>query len=867
MGDENQGFELRDIRHYPYLQTNPSGFGNPANGNSYFKTTIGQTGAFGFNFDHTILHEIQQGQSVKLTNRTEIVPVTGDAPLGTRWVYRAEFSTPQPDLLNKVEVGNFIGFDGRNDSEGNGRFGSDGNVLFVDENVLEFYKNITPDNLFNQPYYQEQYFTNGILIRNYARFQALEVSWNIVRDGANTYANDWDGTNNTIEYKGIAPSSPRPFDWMTGSVKNTQFDEFSANLQYQGERKDMQVDGEIGERTVVRTYRVYGVPLTPTFWSEELAEHWNNGTIPELYRSSNPPKLIVRLRMWLDENKSKEPFEYFIERPFDLGWLDENGNGGQTDLKVVDVGYTNVPRQIPAEGLSKNEQTVLKFKVQTQNRTFNNDAKWCVTVFRKTPYEEYFQSNELLKNTYTASWSKADRNGGAGEIGKDEFNNSTTQVNIVDGGKGMIVEVTYSPVNSTATRVEDGDEYILIWSYWNKGDTHAVSTLIDIKPYQVFTDQDGLIECVGGRLLDPDVVPATPPFDPQIPTVTLQDGYSNMECWNEDGLISFWSLRQFKQTQTKILKLTHRVIANRNSAKNGTTDYSDSNDLILLQETEIPFEEVGIDDGVPIYDQISQRAFNLAPDDVFKEVRVRTHGQGVGFAYIDVNIGFKVDWQYWKQLLNIPFDFYNPQDAFNGYNARTSNYSEKPISDQFDVRSVLIVEMQNTENPFSTEYAYEIPMQVFNYGEDKWTRQGETADLKGEIFTEKLDGTDLNGSILNNEPTVMKIHWTNIGGRTLSGNFWFMHRIEKAGQLGYDIWELSTLKEPVNGSPLIPHAGEQSLRIYPDGTGGYWSECVIDNNRLQNGVGYKVSGRIGENEKGTGFGYGYSIGFTTGFDA
>jgi hypothetical protein len=590
----------------------------------------------------------------------------------------------------------------------------------------------------------------------------------------------------------------------------------------------MQVAGELPERTVVRSVKLTGLPITPVFWNEALQENWDGGTKPDLYTGNESPNLFVRLRCWLTQDRTKEPFEFTFERPADIGWLDENGFGGSSTLEVSDVNYTNVVRQVPSEGFSKNEETVCTFEVNRNDSfNFNETGRYSVMMFRKTPFNEYNQSSLNNGLTYTSSWAKGTNNStsGVSELAKDEFKFSTLQSDVINGGNGVRITVTHQPSNSSAQLINDGDEYIFVFSYWATGRKEAISVLVDIKPYSVFTDQDGLIDLVGGRLLDPDILPSTPPFDPQIPTVTLNDGYSNMECWNEDGLIAYYELRQFgglNPLPTQILKLTHRLIANRNSAKNGTTDYSNPDNYILLQEKEIPFNIVGVDDGVPIYQNIENRGFNLADDDVFKQIRVRTFGQGVGFANIGVNIGFKVNWQYWNRF---------------------------------------------TENPFTTEYAFEIPMQVFDYGEDKYTRQGQTADFEGEITTEKLDGTDLGGNVLLTEDTVFRIEWKNIGGRALSGNFWFMHRIEEAEQPSFDIWELSTLRLPLNDCPLQPLSGEIALKTYPNGSGGYFSECRIDHTKLRAGVGYKLSGRIGENEQGVGFGFGYSIGFTTGFDA
>ena len=158
-------------------------------------------------------------------------------------------------------------------------------------------------------------------------------------------------------------------------------------------------------------------------------------------------------------------------------------------------------------------------------------------------------------------------------------------------------------------------------------------------------------------------------------------------------------------------------------------------------------------------------------------------------------------------------------------------------------------------------------MTVFDYGEDKHTRQGDFPDFSVDIFTERLDGTDLGGSVLTGEPTKIKAHFINNGRVSGSQPFWFMIRLEEAQQPSFDIWEISTLRQPLTNSPLAPLDGEQTVRVYSDGADGYFVECQTNPDELSQGTGYKISARIGANEDGVGLGYGYSLGYTIGFDS
>ena len=421
----------------------------------------------------------------------------------------------------------------------------------------------------------------------------------------------------------------------------------------------------------------------------------------------------------------------------------------------------------------------------------------------------------------------------------------------------MTIVGTHKSSVSSEQSLDIGDEYILIVTIWDQLNDQLVNVLADDNTYTRFTDETGLVEYIQGKIFDPDSNPLD--IDNQ--------GYTSGDFWNEDGLSIGFKFRQTPSQFGEITNLEFKLIAVRDGAADGRNDYSNENDVVYIQDYQIPFSTVAKNpNGLPIYQGNDLRQFNLNDDNPFKQVFVNTVDNTTE-TEVNINCAFKVNWQYWNELQNVPDVFFNSNDAFNGFNERTSNYSQKPSGDEYNVKAVLFVTCENRLTPFETTYAYEIPINVYDCNEDQYTRQGNFPDWTGELFTEKVDGTDLNGKVLTSEVTVIKIHWINNGRVSGLDDYWFKTRIQESSQPQFDIWEISNLEDPANNNLLGAVLGETRLKVYSDGLDGFWTECQTIPSRLSQGSSYILSGRIGKNDAGQTQGFGFSLGFSTGFNS
>ena len=833
------GVEVRSIK----FQKLNEGFSE----RGYFKASVGTPAFVDIQFD---LFLVSEEKSIKVKQLEQTID--GDP------VYRFELDRADEDFEAMFKIGDTATCDGEY-----GMFNYQGKVVFISDQVMEM--QVTDQGQYGQSQGQEGEF-DPVVFMNYTRPEYVEVKYALGSSSAPEYNNYFD--------RGIQKFGGRTSDGsltsLTGNVRNFQVDGGNPTFQRGTTTRIPQINGQYPERTLVQDFKLNNLPLLVPFWNNTFAQNYENDTFPDVFRGEQSLKLYAEIITIADLEKTKRPFKFELEQEVDIGWYNEDGNGGYTDIKKDSLSYFNTDTGFNSNSLSVNQESLITARISRENGTFENNDDLVLQVFKKVEFDRYFESSVPSGETYLSSWRRSKVSSGS-QISRGLYSLDNINVNKINN---QTLEITATHKTRTYERnlLDQGDKYVLALTFsTTRGSGQSVAIILDQNVYSKDTDEDNLIQLVKGRTMDPDLLPLPPASgefiydaDPDM------EGYSKASLWNEDGVISWWRLRQFSTTGTEILKMKFRLVANRTSAKDGKNDYSDRENYVIINEKDIPIQQIGQEDNIPRYTSSELRAFNLRDSDIFKSINVFTWGQGSGFANIDVQVAHKIDWKNWIQLQNGPSDLYVQDDSYYGYNKRTSNYSDEPYgtgsANNFQVYAQLLVEMQNVTNPFTTEYAFEIPLTVFDQGEDQHTRNGDFADWTGEIFTERMDGTDLNGSILTTEATKMKIHWTN-NGRLGAVPLWFMHRIEEVEQPNWDIWELSTLREPIQQCPLQPLAGVQDLLIYSDGANGYWSECKIDHTLLDSGTSYKISGRIGQNETGAGSGFAYSIGFTVGFDS
>ncbi len=842
--------ELRELRFYPFPIYDRDNGTNLNSGDENLRLSVGHAGSFSFEVDLSQSYQVNEGRPLK------VVVIGFD---GSVFTIRCELDQPDPEFSKRFSVGDRVAIDHKDNW-----FNYDGECLFVDDQALELYAN---QGVSGGGSLTNANFEGGVKFRNYERFVSFDLKYNFCPLSLTDYSNGFDGGTQVL--RGDSNATTVNLDPKTGSVRNWYLskNDYNPTLLRLSGKQDYNVS--YNNRTIVYPYQFRGVPFAVPFWSESLAQNYLDGTAPDDLVGDGTLKLVAELTCWRNEERTHDPVVFQFEKEGSFGWYNESGNGDESSFDVGSVSYFNLTKSVITESLDSIDQTTVSLNLDRRFGVFESSNKISVYLFRKTPFDEYNQSSNDLGLTYLYSATEQEIGSGSfDKIGKKEI--TSFGRNLTNGGQTLELSFTHQPTVSSSDRIQEGDEYVLAVTVYDQNDDNLSQVIIDQNQFSIFTDEDNLFDIVRGRVIDPDGVVDQDPDG--FPVVGVDQGHSEGEFWIEDGVVLFWELFQNSREIPsnpfgEIVSLKAKLISNRNDVKDGRLDYSDPETYFVIQETDVPFEVVDNSQEIPLYRGETDRPFNLDPEDYFGKIIVNSRDIDATGGKIDVLVGLKINWQFWNKLNGVPDVFFDQTDAFNGKNQRSSNYSEKPVSNPFDVRGVLFVECKNQNNSKTTLTAVEIPLTVYDYGEDKYTRQNDFPDFSVEIFTEKLDGTDLAKSILTNEPTKIKAHFINNGRVSGSNPFWFMVRLEENEQPSFNIWELSTLRQPLTGSPIVPLDGELTLKVYSDGADGYFVECQTDPDQLSSGVTYKPSARIGSNEDGVGIGFGYSEGFTIGFDS
>ena len=254
----------------------------------------------------------------------------------------------------------------------------------------------------------------------------------------------------------------------------------------------------------------------------------------------------------------------------------------------------NLIKNEPSGALDIADSTQFTVVLDRNENLFSNVNKACVYVARKSDFEQYNQSPLNHELTYLYSGGRVTADGISttviDAIGKQEI--KSLQATVTGGGQTLTIVGSFEASVSSQQELEIGTPHILIVEVFDDNNDLQACLLADQNEYTRFTDEEGLVEYLTGRVFDPD----SDPLD------LVNDGYSDGEFWNEDGLSLGFKFRQSLASFGEIVGLEMRLLSVRDSAVDGRNDYSDSDNYVLIQSFQIPYDRVAYNgSGLPIY--------------------------------------------------------------------------------------------------------------------------------------------------------------------------------------------------------------------------------------------------------------------------
>lgn len=215
----------------------------------------------------------------------------------------------------------------------------------------------------------------------------------------------------------------------------------------------------------------------------------------------------------------------------------------------------------------------------------------------------------------------------------------------------------------------------------------------------------------------------------------------------------------------------------------------------------------------------------------------------------------KIRWEDWIARDGVPMEFFNNALANNGYHNDWLDYLRAGQIGQYKFNFFVLTEVidngefklhKNTFDLTFNDYDENLNIET----DHKFFRHSDNTLLN--IGTDPITGKPL-GVLLDNEPTRIEITYTNLTEAFDISKMYAVTTLEiDQGAGEFEHRQLSSVWLSENDNFLIPLPGQTKLKFEQIAPNVVKATCLTDNNRLQNALRYKVSGRIGCFPEGTG---------------
>ena len=510
-------------------------------------------------------------------------------------------------------------------------------------------------------------------------------------------------------------------------------------------------------------------------------------------------------------------------------WYGQNSNYLTPAYSITSITYD------AGAGIDPNVNTHVTVVIHSTGTNINNDTRFYIfhSIAKKPVFEDTSQ-------TLTSRLAFDYYNGKINDTG--------------DGANSIILNVTKTAMNASNFTIEFdinnidldlldvGDKFILGFGVADEDltmDTSDMLMLYDYKTYLNVTDDiPGMVDFAAVNIYDYDKPISGKPY------TGLTD---YIKVWNQDELVIENSFNINKPALSDIdfptlVGVKFHLEARKNDGTYFLIEGSEFDLPIVITRNynaiSYPVDNVHLSD---------QRNYNQLSGSDFRIIRLWSRsGPSDDITTYDLILGFKVNWQSWLQNLTSDPVFYDPSEPFNNLNQKTSNYSE--LND-YRIRAAITVSVTN--EVFSkaaiirTDYKHvSIPIIVRDYDDDGVITTWNTTLPTVQTFT--ADGlTDLNGNLLYNDFTLLKMTWTRAIGTAMPvGDMKAQHFIEPDKSPTCDYIENIGSDGDNIEKQLIPVVGQTDLKITKVSTTVIVTECLVDGATLTPGIIYNLSGRI-----------------------
>ena len=606
----------------------------------------------------------------------------------------------------------------------------------------------------------------------------------------------------------------------TGSPRSTSFvDMDSAGIPKSWKSGTARVRYISG--TGKQIYEIEHIFVVPFFRVQDIEDFFTYNLPPEYLLGNTSLKYVFHadFRTTLSNpNTSKNVT--VTNQLGSVGWFDETFNGFNSNYQINAVTYTDASLA-SADGVLINGTTYVTVEIEKIVGNFGTDRVGVYFGYLPELPDEIentltnFEDNFVYDNIFTTI-------AGATVLGTNvlSFITATAVTNILT--------ITFRTTFTTAQQLKFSNEkkYILGFEVGDSTLSSAASDCVILKTTSNFDDSSDIPDLM---TFDVEMYPHTEDFSTA--------GVTDFRGWNEHG-IAFKGSFILDLTKDAFIN-SFEVLLVAYKTADGSYFPLDSYNVIMDNTLAVI--------GSNTYQTLNvntTRNYPLIAGSEKNGVTILLDNSTVGTTSpkYDFEFAQKISWEDWRKNFDANPIFTDYAEPNNNLNFKSSNYSyllgyKIRILYKFNVAGTSYLGVSG-----NTDYLFFSPdIKIHDYDVDGNTPPNFSQTI--ETFTS--DGlTDLGGVIQSGVDTLFKITWTLVTGPiTNLTDYWGVHRIEETGQIGKQIFELSSYEtNELTLNYLKPITGSYLTTALV--AGNLVTTCLIDGSKIQSGVSYNISGEI-----------------------
>jgi len=536
--------------------------------------------------------------------------------------------------------------------------------------------------------------------------------------------------------------------------------------------------------------------ITPYF-----IDGWNlSGQLPDIFQDENTLRYVANYGFRRGYNNPNTELKGIDDNGLgSVGFFNETFNGFDQRYFIDNYRVTD-QNDFELSGVNVAEVNKIKFNLTTDKISggFNTNTHNFVAYISKRPdFDKYNFSNT---DDFSDIWGYY---GSRGVITNTPQSLSgyfsSANINIIDD-QNAEVELILSFPTDYINRTENDDKYFISFEVGDTtlvvDDTDSCNILCEENTFSKDINIQGLV--------------INNPFEIKRTSEANTTGYTDFKGWIQHGVNISNKFSINLNDNAQIDSLSVGIIAKK------------SNDFFDVYRYNFNLSTVVNNGGVQNIVIDSSQNYKLIEGSIFNEIKLSNTGQLVaGEEDYELSYGLKIPYQDWQQLTTAPNEFYNVNKELNGLNKNASNY----IANGYTLHFFTDINASQFDIPTLYRNISE-PIQVLNFGDDG----NNPIQWSGTIETFNLNGNDLGGAVLVDEPTHIKATFNAPSSLT---EIFGAIRIGVKNHGGNAVDELTNVTFAPSDNRLIPLDGDNELRVVQVGN-VITLECMTNVEQLEN---------------------------------